>query len=365
MTATHARGDHLQNFAPIAPRHHPELPELNGLRGLAVLIVFASHASNFFLGGKLTGYGGGQLGVMLFFMLSGFLMALIYLGQSATFRHQLGFAVSRLARIYPLYATVVIASYLLVHFGSSVQVYPIKSVGDLLAHLGFVHGIGALHTIGPEVIFYLMFMLLWKLHDGNLRAFAVTMTVMAVVGWLPVDLITSTDSLRGLHDRVPFFLTGMLLAMVYPQMQASAQAKPLSPIVFWLAFGLFLAALPQTLKLWVDLPRGLLPKPWSQPWSYPFYLLVTAALFVATLMQRPRFLTGRVMGYLGTISFGFYLLHAPVLLFFKQVLPSWPWLAIALGLILSTALAALLHAVLEAPARRFFRRLLLRRIPTA
>ena len=60
-----------------------DIPVLNGLRGLAVMIVFASHASNIFYQGEIVGWGGGQLGVMLFFMLSGFLMAHLYAGRAA------------------------------------------------------------------------------------------------------------------------------------------------------------------------------------------------------------------------------------------------------------------------------------------
>ena len=56
-----------------------ELPVLNGIRGLAVAIVFASHASNIYFSGAIAGWGGGQLGVMLFFLLSGFLMSHLYL----------------------------------------------------------------------------------------------------------------------------------------------------------------------------------------------------------------------------------------------------------------------------------------------
>lgn len=50
-------------------------PELDGLRGLAAYIVLVSHASNMTgLWGTLLGNGAGQFGVMLFFVLSGFLM---------------------------------------------------------------------------------------------------------------------------------------------------------------------------------------------------------------------------------------------------------------------------------------------------
>jgi peptidoglycan/LPS O-acetylase OafA/YrhL len=339
-----------------APRKRGvELPELNGLRGLAVLIVFASHASLFFFGGKLTGNGGGQLGVMLFFMLSGFLMAFLYLDKPAVRRTQFIFAVSRLARIYPLYATVVIVSYVGCHYGTSLPTYQITTFTDMLKHLVFMHGTGALHTIGPEIIFYALFMLLWKLRFTSQRWFVITIVLMTAASWLPVDVIPSSNSLAGLQNSLPFFLVGMLIAMQYKRITAEVARKPFPAMLFWCTFVLFMATLPQTLKLWVDVPKNLLPEPYSLPWNYPFYLLITAALFVTTLIRPPRFMTGRFMGYLGEISFGFYLLHGLILDGMHTWVPAKPWLAIAMSFAATLLLAGVLRIVLESPARKFLR----------
>jgi len=48
---------------------------LTGLRGLAALIVFVSHSANVGLLPHFFGTGFGQVGVMIFFLLSGFLMS--------------------------------------------------------------------------------------------------------------------------------------------------------------------------------------------------------------------------------------------------------------------------------------------------
>jgi peptidoglycan/LPS O-acetylase OafA/YrhL len=59
-----------------------EIRKLNTLRGLAALIVFITHFSDItnWLNGAFGG-GAGAYGVMLFFLLSGFLMAYLYLDQ--------------------------------------------------------------------------------------------------------------------------------------------------------------------------------------------------------------------------------------------------------------------------------------------
>ncbi|MEO0035979.1 MAG: hypothetical protein RLZZ501_2002, partial [Pseudomonadota bacterium] len=69
---------------PSRPPGASYLPALDGLRGFAAAIVLFSHFSNAFnLWDRLFGAGAGQHGVLLFFVLSGFLIAHLHLGQSA------------------------------------------------------------------------------------------------------------------------------------------------------------------------------------------------------------------------------------------------------------------------------------------
>lgn len=74
-----------------------DISVLHGLRGLAVMIVFASHALNIFCQGEIFGWG--QLGVMLF-CAERFLMARLYARRAADVAAQWQFLIKRMARIY-------------------------------------------------------------------------------------------------------------------------------------------------------------------------------------------------------------------------------------------------------------------------
>lgn len=100
-----------------APRLHGHLPVLDGVRGLAVLLVVffhTTHLSDQSALGRATWWlaGAGWTGVDLFFVLSGFLITGILWeakGQTYYFRN---FYARRLLRIFPLYYATLAVSFL-------------------------------------------------------------------------------------------------------------------------------------------------------------------------------------------------------------------------------------------------------------
>jgi peptidoglycan/LPS O-acetylase OafA/YrhL len=101
--------------APIAPpRGH--LPALDGLRGIAILLVLmhaldvvqpqggATRALDYAL-------NAGWIGVQLFFVLSGFLITGILLDTRGTARYYRSFFVRRVLRIFPLYFGVLLVAF--------------------------------------------------------------------------------------------------------------------------------------------------------------------------------------------------------------------------------------------------------------
>jgi peptidoglycan/LPS O-acetylase OafA/YrhL len=90
---------------------------LDGMRGLAAQAVFISHLVNYFLPALPLGFNAwlsviAQLAVVVFFVLSGFVIAGSIRARSVTGSFDLtGFALSRIARIYPPYLLAVLLCF--------------------------------------------------------------------------------------------------------------------------------------------------------------------------------------------------------------------------------------------------------------
>jgi peptidoglycan/LPS O-acetylase OafA/YrhL len=95
------------------PKH---IPQLDGVRGLAILIVITGHviALNTGLGIKSLG-ALPPMGVNLFFVLSGFLITNILLETRDSSNYYLSFYARRALRIWPLYFTVLVICFAVIN----------------------------------------------------------------------------------------------------------------------------------------------------------------------------------------------------------------------------------------------------------
>ena len=103
-----------------APAHaHAHVPALDGVRGLAILMVTVyrfSRGSDGAPGGPgllLRAFHFGEQGVDLFFVLSGFLITGILLSSKPAPRYFRNFYLRRLLRIFPLYYGVLVAAFVI------------------------------------------------------------------------------------------------------------------------------------------------------------------------------------------------------------------------------------------------------------
>ena len=180
---------------------------LDGLRGLAAYIVVIGHFQLMTsVQWPLLGKGTGQIGVMLFFVLSGFLMGALYMQRSFTLENLRDFYQKRIARVVPLYLIMVLFCFVVGQTLPAVQVYNVN-VGNLLQHLLFWKGESVLWTIAVEVQFYLMFPIFWLLFS-RLGIVANAYILLAIVLIIGFAFPRTPVVLQYLH----FFLIGLLVS---------------------------------------------------------------------------------------------------------------------------------------------------------
>jgi peptidoglycan/LPS O-acetylase OafA/YrhL len=334
-----------------------EIRKLNTLRAIAALVVVVSHYSNFtgWLGGY-PGQGAGQLGVMLFFLISGFLMAYLYLGRPASATALRSFCVARIARVLPLFIAVVLVSYLLQRLGMPGVFYDITSVREVLSHVLMLSGTSVLWTIPPEIQFYVIFAGFWLAWQRSWRVAAgaaVLLVVAIVVLGLPnpikrvSGLIIDTKIIMAL----PTFLTGIALGHLYARHGVYRK----------LAHGIFAACL---LLLPLAYPKifELLAGRELDAWRDLGVLCFVAALFAIVIFLVPddnRWLANAVGDFVGRISYSLYLLHLPVYALLAGVLKTAPGPLLPLYLAASIAAAHASYRLLEYPLRVWLRRRLM------
>lgn len=311
-------------------------PALDGLRAIAAYTVVISHFTNLtgVFGGTF-GSGAGQIGVMLFFVISGFLMGRLYADTPWTLSAVAEFYRKRAARVLPLYLLLVLVSFAVIMAGGPRRfLYEIGS-GNIWQHLFFIRGTGVLWTIPVEVQFYLVFPALWLLQRYVGRGIVVWLAFAAIFAFA-VDWRTPV-----LIGHLPYFLAGLALAVV-PFGPGSRAAD----IAFAGALCLYVLSMPQIL--------GIAP---AQLWDSPIYLLVGVTM-VGTALASPfanRFLGSGLLKSLGDASYSAYLLHMPLLhLLMKSPLgQANHYVSLAIFLVATALVAWLSYTYIEKPTRRF------------
>jgi peptidoglycan/LPS O-acetylase OafA/YrhL len=287
---------------------------LTGLRGVAALVVFISHAANSGFIPAVFGHGFGQVGVMLFFVLSGFLMAHLYIRSPFDWNHVARYGLARIARVVPLYLAVVLCSFLISNFVYPGFRYDMKELSTLLLAALFVVAGQELWTIPVEVQFYLLFLVFWYLFRrgwtlGKLAAFAactVAPTVATAVVARKGYPVVSTYSYA-------FFVgafSGILWdARLKPFLEAHRKVADRAGIVFLLLLFLNLPGLRTRLELTVA------GHEFALTWMDPVTWVIVYGLFLGCLIQSAslRLLESRWLVGLGSVSYGFYLLHRPIM----------------------------------------------------
>jgi peptidoglycan/LPS O-acetylase OafA/YrhL len=372
--------DHLARFSRVTTRGR-FIPEVDGLRLVAIAAVFVFHLAINLASRNPTDYGyprpgsalhdtirTGALGVELFFILSGLVLALPFA------RHHLrgapevrlkAYFLRRLTRLEPPYFVVMIGCFLLlvvVHGGSAPALAP-----HLLASLGYVHNLvygqesvinNVAWSLEVEIQFYLLvpwLTALFAIRRTAARRAAIVLGIVltSLVG--PLVAQTSPHLENSLLRFTQYFLVGFLLADLLVLDQLSPRRRRLG----WDALALATVPLVVMLHTGTGGARWL-PGAYHQqvtevavPW-----LFLVAYLGVFRGVALNAFLTRRLVTTIGGMCYSIYLLHNVVLnntLFLTKDLAPTGWYPADLALqglltgLLVLAVSAVFFVLVERP----------------
>lgn len=276
------------------------LARLDGLRGIAACgVAFFYHARALFAEGALdTGvrlldwpHLYGWLFVDLFFVLSGYVFAHVYLGRGLLAREGdlRDFAVARFARLYPLHLVMLIISAA-AYWGANPANTPLAFAGHLLMVQAAVRPvahsfIGPSWSLSVEVACYFLFAMAAISGARTLRL----VTGGAVLFGLALLLANASAQGPWAADGFPRGFLGFFVGQVLWHGRAILARVPGWALLGSMALG---AALP---------PEG----PWGA--IVPFAVLVFPAAVVLAL--RTAWLESPVLLWLGDRSYAIYLIH--------------------------------------------------------
>lgn len=360
--------------ADVTGRTLGHVPALDGIRAVAALAVVGFHA-------RIAGFGNGDIGVDVFFALSGFLITSILLsrgGPSGRIRYG-DFYRRRALRLLPAYFAVVIVCVLLeafLDYGGTFKGAVVSSVyaaNWAVAATGT--GLGTLaHTwsLSIEEQFYLVWpvllALLLRRSRGNGGSVLLAVGALVVASWLIVaGLAAAHEPARIASNATPAraveLLIGALLAVFVAAPGLSGPMSPCRraslPSIAGVTALLALLALVPLSGLGVTIDTVLL-------WPVIAALTCTviyAALRGASLLTAP--LGSRAMTAIGKRSYGLYLWHFPVLVIIDTRWGLESWTAKIAGLAVTAVVVALSYRFIERPflARKDARRLAVEATP--
>lgn len=329
-----------------------EIRKLNTLRALAALIVFFTHFSDItnWLGGALGG-GSGAYGVMLFFLLSGFLMSYLYLDKGFTKTNIKKYFLARSGRVLPLYLLVVFSSYFLTINGIDV-LYSIADFKTLLGHLLFLHGESVLWSIPPEIQFYFIFLIFWALSSSR-RGYI----YLAIVAFLLIWYFASFPRIYGDIEGIPYsffstlrtfpyFFIGVILGLHYKEFRVPSYLKS-----HW--FILALCLIPLMYPEFTPINNSDKNRMWL---SYEVLFVVSTAFFciVYLVPNNNILLANRIGDFIGKISYSLYLLHMPIIVAVNETNLSTE-LKLVVSLSLSILVAYISFILFEKPIARMIK----------
>lgn len=260
---------------------------------------------------------GGEIGVTMFFVLSGF--GNYFLLKNKETLNWYSFIASRYRKMAPLYY---ISILFVIAFTLSGAVYfSISGVADIIAHLLFIHNFtvrfhgsinGALWTMGVIFQYYLIAMIIYKCMKKNKHitvllsiVFTIVIKMLLYREILPADGTMYFIYGRQIVTTLDNFVIGMYIgSLIYEDNKKLSKIKGgiyfivmMAVLILWGKWGL-------TYGVYVDHVRGYI-------WHSVLAIILAGIIYIMGLMGEAHWTD--LLQWIGVNEYGIYLLHLPIL----------------------------------------------------
>ena len=301
-------------------------PGLTGLRAVAIAVVVARHAGEVWPGG-FDASAFGFAGVDIFFVLSGFLITSLLVGEwSRTRTISLGqFYIRRALRLLPALFAFLLVVLIFTPFEPDVSHRVLAEtvglgavfLGNIAKTLHWQFPLPHLWSLGMEEQFYLLWpvllLVLLRLRAPRRLVLGLTLGGVVVVDVARVALHAGGDASAFTLFYSPLHSDGLLIGCALGLAYAWEWVPP--PDSRRRLLGA--AVLGAAAVFVVVAVRGAPYVAWGTTWGLTVIALAAAVFVYAAIDERPvlplRFLTWGPVIYLGEISYALYLWHFPVL----------------------------------------------------
>jgi peptidoglycan/LPS O-acetylase OafA/YrhL len=342
-------------------------PALDGLRGLAIAVVVASHFQTFLSPDGAEGLARtvarvGYLGVDLFFVLSGFLITGILVDTKGLSRSLPHFFLRRAVRIFPLYYAYLAMVFSLLRSGGSptgiIPSHYFFYLQNLKPHFGAIHILTShLWSLAVEEQFYLVWpLVVYFCPRPRLAGICLAGAAGAVLirAWLAAQGVDPEIAHQVTPARLDTLLLGAAGALVARDARLARLARPALTPAGIAATGVAIA---------VAAARGGFspadPVVYTVGWSASAVAFACLVYRAGTDWAGARPLCLAPLCVLGKYSYGIYMLHvlpmAFVLALAPRDTPAQRAGAVAMACVVTAALAALSWVALERPFLRLKR----------
>jgi peptidoglycan/LPS O-acetylase OafA/YrhL len=330
---------------------------LDGIRGIAILMVMATHGAWLSVG---------WAGVDLFFVLSGFLITGILRRARTDPFYWRRFYIKRATRILPAMLLGIVVAAILWPGSSRVGIVGyVLSLGDLVDVTRFsIFPIRHLWSLSVEEHYYLLWPLaVLKLPKGTLKKLLLGIILAEVFSRLVFTYLVPGRDPYAIYFLTPFRLDGIalgsLLALLMEEDRWQESLKKWSGIGAVLACALYLS-------LWKILGSShFYPSAFNPVFNSAGYLLVAIIAFfvIAYAFLRPEALPTRVLRIrplagIGVISYGLYIYSWILLVLIRRINPSLTWRQAGLiHIAIAIPLSAVIFKYYERPITAWGRRM--------